>query len=310
MNALSNRHGATGGSQQIAGARNAAGSATEQRESLGPRSDAAPVTEPSRTATQRRPHVRVVDVGTTNRANAPKEIATRPQTLTSDESIREKIEQARAARRIEQARVARDKRSVTAALLQGALLMLVVSAPVIALWLDIQLLGNSIGEVSVTELSQLGLLALTVGMFGWLAQRVPADRRFATLAAGFFACMLIRECDAWLDMVFDGLWQILAIATAGVCVTYALRDWRATLRGMARLVTARSGFLLIVALVLLLVYSRLLGMGSLWKGLLSDEYVRVFKNSVEEGSELLGYSLIAAAAASYAWSRTRRLKQR
>ena len=51
-----------------------------------------------------------------------------------------------------------------------------------------------------------------------------------------------------------------------------------------------------MALGALLVYSRLLGMGAIWKGLLAEQYLRVFKNAVEETTELLGYVLIAAAA--------------
>ena len=55
-----------------------------------------------------------------------------------------------------------------------------------------------------------------------------------------------------------------------------------------------------MALGALLVYSRLLGMGAIWEGLLAEQYLRVFKNAVEETTELLGYVLIAAAAVTYA----------
>src|SRR5690606_28976404 len=58
-------------------------------------------------------------------------------------------------------------------------------------------------------------------------------------------------------------------------------------------------------LVLLLVYSRLFGMTTLWHGLLAENYVRVFKNAAEECTELLGYSLIMAAALTYAAQRVR-----
>src|SRR5690606_41611676 len=42
-----------------------------------------------------------------------------------------------------------------------------------------------------------------------------------------------------------------------------------------------------VALGALLVHSRLLGMGAIWEGLLAEQYLRVFKNAVEEATELL-----------------------
>lgn len=205
--------------------------------------------------------------------------------------------------------VARSKRIVLLALGRGFLLSLIVSVPVLLLWLDVQWLSNSVGELSFTELGQLVLLGMTVVTLASLAGVSHDDRRFATLAAGFFACMLIRECDAALDVLMDGLWQGLVIVVSAACVVYAASDWRATLRGMARLVVSRAGMLLIVALAILLAYSRLLGMGALWHGLLGEEYLRVLKNSIEEGTELLGYVLICVASLSYASHRLRRLKR-
>jgi hypothetical protein len=55
-----------------------------------------------------------------------------------------------------------------------------------------------------------------------------------------------------------------------------------------------------IGLVMLLCHSRLLGMTVLWQGLLGEHYVRVFKNVVEEGSELLAYTFILFASLSYA----------
>ena len=60
-----------------------------------------------------------------------------------------------------------------------------------------------------------------------------------------------------------------------------------------------------IGLVLLLIYSRLFGMTALWHGLLSENYVRVFKNAAEECTELLAYTLIMAAALTYAAQRLR-----
>lgn len=204
------------------------------------------------------------------------------------------------------AHVARARRLVlTAAARAGALLCL-VSVPVLLLWLDIQWLHNTVGEFSVTELGQLALLAATVLAWLYLARRSVDDRRLAVLAAGFFACMLIRECDAALDLVMDGLWQILATLVALACLTYSLSDWRSTLHGMARLAVSRISLVLFIGLAILLAYSRLFGMGVLWQGLLDDQYLRVFKNAAEETSELLGYFLIAAASVGYVMARLRR----
>ncbi|HEX7113493.1 MAG TPA: hypothetical protein VF193_00020 [Steroidobacter sp.] len=203
--------------------------------------------------------------------------------------------------------LAATKRIVARTLLRGVGLMLVVSLPVFLLWLDVWWLGNTVGEVSTTELSQISCLVLIMISFGYLARLSPEDRRFAVLTAGFFACMLIRELDAALDLLMNGLWQALVFLVAVTCLTYAVIDWRATLRGMARMMATRFTLVMTIGLALLLAYSRLLGMGLPWKEMLEDGYVRAVKNAVEESAELLGYALILVASIGYVGNRRLRL---
>ena len=158
----------------------------------------------------------------------------------------------------------------------------------------------SVGERSLVEGLQLLLLAATSVAFFALAHRHRGERRFAALAAGFFICMGIRETDAAWDVVSDGLWQVLVATVAPAATAYAAADWRSTLRALDRFVSSRPGVLMITALGLLLAYSRLLGMGVIWEGLLDEQYLRVFKNAVEETTELLSYVLICAAGMTYA----------
>ena len=112
--------------------------------------------------------------------------------------------------------------------------------------------------------------------------------------------MGIRETDAAWDVVSDGLWQVLVATVARAATAYAAADWRSTLRALGCFVSSRPGVRMITALGLLLVYSRLLGMGVIWEGLLDEQYLRVFKNAVEETTELLSYVLICAAGMTYA----------
>jgi hypothetical protein len=50
--------------------------------------------------------------------------------------------------------------------------------------------------------------------------------------------------------------------------------------------------------MLLLVFSRLFGEANFWKLVMQDGYMRVVKNTVEEGIELLCYALMAISAVS------------
>ena len=116
--------------------------------------------------------------------------------------------------------------------------------------------------------------------------------------------MLVRELDAVWDLLFRGLWSLLVTAVAAAGLGYAVRHRRSTLAALARFLVSRSAAVMTVGLVLL-VYSRLFGMTSLWHGLLAEHYVRVFKNAAEECTELLGYTLIMASALAYAAQRVR-----
>jgi hypothetical protein len=211
--------------------------------------------------------------------------------------------------RVAQLGIDRAKRIVLGAFARAAMFAVLLCLPVALLWVDVKWMQSIVGETSATEFGQLGLLTATALAFIALARGSEPDRRFATLVAGFFGCMLIRESDAYLDLIMDDLWQISVALIAGACLFYALKDWRSTLRSMARFVASRPGLVMILGLVLLLVYSRLFGMSSLWKGMLGDGYQRVFKNAVEEGTEVLGYALILVAALTYVVGRLRRLQR-
>lgn len=182
---------------------------------------------------------------------------------------------------------------------------LMVALPPLLAWLDIHWLGNAVGEWSLVELTQEGFLAASVAAFVRLALRRPEDRRFAVLAAAFFASMFLREMDELLDLIAHGFWKYPVTALVAGALGWASRDWRAALSGLVRFLTSRAGTVMTIGLVLLLFYSRLMGMTSLWNGLLGDQYIRIFKNAIEETTELLGYTFILAASLGYVAQRVR-----
>src|SRR5690606_41880237 len=107
-------------------------------------------------------------------------------------------------------------------------------------------------------------------------------RRSALPAACFYGCILIRDLVAVWALVCRGLWPLLVAAVASACLGYALRRGRQTLAATASFLVSRSNAVMTIGLVLLLVYSRLFGMTTLWHGLLAENYVRVFKNARSE----------------------------
>ena len=151
-------------------------------------------------------------------------------------------------------------------------------------------------ELGPIELAQSVMLATTTGLYFLEAYRRPALRRAMVLVAGFFGCMLIREQDYFLDFISHGCWLYPALALAFGCIAYACTDLRRTLAGLERFVRWKYFPFLIIGLVIVLAYSRLFGMGALWRLMMGDNFIYTAKSAMEESSELLGYLFIFVSA--------------
>lgn len=162
---------------------------------------------------------------------------------------------------------------------------------------DIRVNGNVL-EVGFVEGAQSVLLFLTCAACLLLASR-RRDEAFI-LMAGFFACLFIREQDAFLDGVFHGFWAYVAVPTALASVYFALRGTGLTglVEKLGNLTRTPPFAALLCAMAFLLVFSRLFGMQEVWSQLLQGANFRTVKNCVEETTELMGY---ATAFVSILW---------
>ena len=157
--------------------------------------------------------------------------------------------------------------------------------------------SRSFSELAPTELLQSCSLLISSVLFFLEAGRRPDMRGALVLAGGLITCMLIREQDYFLDMIAHGFWKWPAFLVAFLCMGFAFVRLRATIHEMANLVRWRYIHILMIGLVIVLVYSRLLGLGVLWRELISsEEDWWIAKTSIEESSELLGYFLIMLSA--------------
>ncbi|HFT1457170.1 TPA: transporter, partial [Klebsiella pneumoniae] len=75
---------------------------------------------------------------------------------------------------------------------------------------------------------------------------------------------------------------------------------RQTLSQLAEYTRTPYYGMMISGLLAILVFSRLFGMHGLWYAVLEENYARVVKNTVEEGSESFGYMLCLTATLGYA----------
>ncbi|WP_367989697.1 hypothetical protein AB2S62_21025 [Vibrio sp. NTOU-M3] len=179
----------------------------------------------------------------------------------------------------------------------NALIIVAISILVnIAIRADYLYFQLSHGQISVTETIQLIMLAITAVTFVNIARTQKAVSHAALLIAGFFAVLMIREMDEWLDHIYHGFWVVPALITASAAIYYAYTGGQRTINEMAAILRAPFMNMLVGGVVLLLVFSRLYGMGSFWSGVMQDHYIRDVKNISEEGIELLCYCLIALSA--------------
>lgn len=154
-------------------------------------------------------------------------------------------------------------------------------------------------EYSLTETMQMVLILLSCLLFLWSARLNNHLKPVSLSLVALMMMVFVRESDFYLDtFLFDGAWQTfvsIILLTTGVYLwKYRVRT-REAAESYSQLLS--NGFL-ICGLVVVLVFSRLMGRGIFWKSVIGEEYasLRRVKNIVEESVELMGYTLILFAA--------------
>lgn len=174
-----------------------------------------------------------------------------------------------------------------------------VSLPVLTISYDLIYLHNGLSENSLTEYFQETILLLTTLSFAYITIKEPSTRHFCALLTGFFACMLIREFDEFLDLIIHGFWVYPALIVACATIVYASKNIKQTMYTFAHFTQSRHFLSLSLGMALLLVFSRLFGMGHFWQGILGHGYDRLVKLVAEESLEVLGYTIIFYSAVGY-----------
>lgn len=173
------------------------------------------------------------------------------------------------------------------------------SLPVLCLWADISLFNLDIPEISLTEIVQESVLGGIVFIHFLLAKKWEFMRYCNILIGGFFLSMLIRELDAFFDLLAHGSWVWFALLSAICALLYPVVHFRLTLTQLTHYTRSPWYGMMLSGLLAVLVFSRLFGMHELWYAILDKSYVRVVKNVVEEGSESFGYMLCLTASVGY-----------
>lgn len=148
------------------------------------------------------------------------------------------------------------------------------------------------GENSYTEWAQVIVLALVVLLMSMAAKIQPALRIISILVGGFFLMAFIREFDSRLDMIFDGLWQLLAFSVLGMVGISIYKNKSDLKRPLTTFVNSAPFGMIASGTLITFTFSRLYGEARTWESIMGDSYMRAVKNISEESIELLGYSLV------------------
>ncbi|MBQ9292382.1 MAG: hypothetical protein IJ211_03845 [Campylobacter sp.] len=169
----------------------------------------------------------------------------------------------------------------------------------VALFLAIDIfIMDNISEISVVETIQgISLIAIFLSYFHF----VNVDKQNSSLwilSGGFFACMFIRELDAFFDVAFyHGSWKIPAILLAFVSIFYAFKRQSIQTIGNSLLdfiKTPQFG-LMLGGLLCIIIFSRFIGMRIMWEFIGVEQTITFAKSIAEESCELFGYMLVLLA---------------
>ncbi len=175
--------------------------------------------------------------------------------------------------------------------------------PPLFVMIDVRVFHDSMVEVSLTEMTQAAVLGLAAALFGYRALKNLDTRGFELLVSGLFTCMLIRELDGLFDLIRRGFWLWPALLVAIAAIGYVGTACRkSVLKPMAGFIGQKSYYHIVFGLLVVLVFSRVFGSGRFWTGLLEMDSGRLFKASLQEGLELLGYVWIGYGSVWY-WMR-------
>lgn len=155
--------------------------------------------------------------------------------------------------------------------------------------IDYFLLKNQLSERSLTELFQQALLLASVVIFIWSASKVEESKTLFILIAGFFGCMFLRELDYYFDMIAHGFWLYPTLLLAGSVILYSFKHTDNLIESVRAFSQSNAYFNILIGLVIIMIFSRLFGSGTLWKDVMNEDYHHIYKTIIQEGLELFGY---------------------
>lgn len=172
------------------------------------------------------------------------------------------------------------KGSLCAIAVETLFLIAVMAAVPFIVYLDAVILAASISENSITEYLHNFLLLVAMIAFAGGAIKYPQMRGYLLMAVTLFSCMFIREFDSTFDKIVHGFWvfPMLAVLAGGTILVVRHRD--TVVVPMLHHLQTRQATFVFIGVLMLIVFTRLFGTGSLWEPIMGADYNAAYKSTI------------------------------
>lgn len=162
--------------------------------------------------------------------------------------------------------------------------------------IKIDSLSLDFNESSYTEKFQQAFLIISSLLSFFYASKKKNLKWFFVSLGTLLLMIFIREYNNFLDnYVMNGLWESLVAIVFIIYLFFIVRNFKALLSQIIDVLPTFSFGVFFVGFLIVMIFSRIFGLDPIWENLLGDNFIRPIKRIAEEGTELLGYSLMFLA---------------
>ncbi len=159
---------------------------------------------------------------------------------------------------------------------------------------------KAFSETGVIEYSQLGILAIAALAMIREAITRKCRRLVSMLLTAAFLVAFFREMDAFLDDLIPVMgWKLPAGFIFAAAIGLFLKDKVKSSRELQNFAGEGSFYVFLLGLIIVAGFAQLLGWQILLKPLLSGDYERTIKITLEEGTEIIGYFVLLLGCIEY-----------
>jgi hypothetical protein len=172
-----------------------------------------------------------------------------------------------------------------------ALIILIVAIPFF-ISVDINILKNELSEISFTEFIHELFILISAIMFYKVSIKNINSKGFFILLSALFIMMFIREMDYFLDFIFHGFWKIPVGIILLITLYSVYKNKNTIIEPLVKYGQTKWFTYIFIGLLVIFIFSRVFGTGSLWRDIMGDDYNHIYKTVIQEGIELFGYGLV------------------